>query len=137
MFLQNLRLELLDPTGPIGAGAEDELFRDVGRRAAVEVLSRRWESAAARADLLMSSVWHAVAEHGPAKQGISNSLRSNTAKATSRLLQSLSCNHCDAGRATGRQGNGDHTRPTEGDLPCSSREIERIANRHGREMDKL
>jgi hypothetical protein len=45
VFFQNLRLEPLGADGPIDAGAEEELFRDLGRQAAAEVLARRWENA--------------------------------------------------------------------------------------------
>lgn len=44
-FLENLRLEPLSGEGPIDAGAEEELLRDVGRQAAAAVLARRWEQA--------------------------------------------------------------------------------------------
>ena len=42
-FLQNVHLDPLSGDGIIDAGAEEELFRDVGRQAAAEVLLRRWE----------------------------------------------------------------------------------------------
>jgi len=45
VFLKNLRLNPLSSEGPIDTGAEEELFRDVGRQAAAELLARRWESA--------------------------------------------------------------------------------------------
>ena len=45
VFFQNLRLEPLGADGPIDAGAEEELFRDLGRQAAAEVLARRWGKA--------------------------------------------------------------------------------------------
>jgi hypothetical protein len=44
-LLEDLQLEPLSGDGPIDAGAEEELFRDVGRQAAAEVLARRWEQA--------------------------------------------------------------------------------------------
>ncbi len=44
-MLENLHLEPLSEEGPIDAGAEEELLRDVGRQAAAAVLARRWEGA--------------------------------------------------------------------------------------------
>jgi hypothetical protein len=45
VFLQKLHVDPRAHAGPIDAGAEEELFRNIGRQAAAEALARRWEHA--------------------------------------------------------------------------------------------
>ena len=156
-FLQNLHLEPLTAEGPIDAGAEEELFRDVGRQAAAEVLARRWEGAG-------SGAMGCCQKCGAELQDLG--LRSKlfrTLCGSMRLHRRVGyCGHCHetTARLDERLGT-DETgitpglrrvicrvalelayeptwlllRDTLGFTPCSSREIERIADSHGKQMD--
>ncbi len=155
--MKNLRLEPLQSEGPIDAGAEEELFRDLGRQAAAEVLSRRWESAGAGSVGRCPDCGTQLRDLGLRGK------RFQTLCGTVQLQRRMGyCNQCHATTATldERLGANDTgitpglqrvicrvalemayeptkalLKDTLGFSPCSSREIERIANRHGKEIE--
>ncbi len=157
--MKDLRLEPLGPEGAIDAGAEEELFRDLGRRAAAEVLSRRWESAGTEAvgkclqcgmqlqDLgLRSKSFQTLC--GPIqlqrRVGYCRQCHETTARLDNRLgvnetgiTPGLQRVICRVALEMAYEPTKSLLKDTLGFTPCSSREIERIANRHGNEMEKL
>lgn len=146
----------MEQNGSIDAGAEEELFRDVGRRAAAAVLSRRWQNAGTGEVGQCRQCGAQLQDLGLRSKGF------QTLCGSIQLQRRVGyCNHCHATTATldERLGVTDTGitpglqrvtcrvalelayEPTEallkdtlGFAPCSSREIERIANRHGKEM---
>lgn len=152
-------MEPLETEGPIDAGAEEELFRDLGRQAAGEVLSRRWESAGTGAVGRCCQCGAQLQDLGLRSKGF------QTLCGPIKLMRRVGyCGHChetnailderlgvnDTGITPGLQRvicrvalemayepTGALLKDTLGFAPCSSREIERIANRHGEEMGKL
>ncbi len=141
---------------PIDAGAEEELFRDVGRQAAAEVLARRWQTAgigvlgrchqcgAPLQDLgLRSKRFQTLC--GPIRLqrrvGYCSRCHATTAPLDERLTVSDTAIMPGLQRVICRVALEMAYEPTEsllkdtlGFTPCSSREIERIANRHGKGM---
>lgn len=158
VFFQNLRLEPLGADGPIDAGAEEELFRDLSRQAAAEVLARRWENAGT------GSVGKCRDCGGQLQDLGLRSKRFQTLCGPIQLRRRMGyCDRCHATMATLDERLGVNEtgitpglqrvvcrvalemayeptksllKDTLGFTPCSSREIERIANRHGKEMEK-
>ena len=149
----------MEAEGAIDAGAEEELFRDLGRQAAAEVLSRRWESAG------MGQVG-LCGECGMQLQDLGlRTKRFQTLCGTIKLQRRVGyCQQCHATTATLDERLGVNEtgitpglqrvicrvalemayeptksllKDTLGFVPCSSREIERIANRHGKEMGRV
>ncbi len=157
MFLQHLHLNPLSSEERIDAGAEEELFRDVGRQAAAEVLARRWESADSAAvghcrkcgmelqDLgLRSKAFRTLC--GPVelrrRVGYCSHCRETTAKLDERLgaddtgiTPGLRRVICRVALELAYEPTRLLLRDTLGFAPCSSREIERIAFSHGEQMD--
>lgn len=157
-FLQNLRLESLPVDGPIDAGAEEELFRDVGRQAAAEVLAQRWMQADSGAlgrcrgcgmvlqDLgLRDKSFQTLC--GPVRLkrrvGYCGDCRETRAVLDERLgadetgiTPGLRRVICRVALELAYEPTKSLLRDTLGFVPCSSREIERIANRHGGQMDQ-
>lgn len=157
-FLRNLRLEPLSGEGPIDAGAEEELFRDLGRQAAAEVLARRWENADSVAlglcrkcgmelqDLgLRTKVFRTLC--GPMRLhrrvGYCGKCRETAAALDERLgtdetgiTPGLRRVICRVALELAYEPTNMLLRDTLGMTPCSSREIERIAGRHGEEMNE-
>jgi len=157
-FLENLHLEPLSGEGPIDAGAEEELFRDVGRQAAAEVLAHRWESAdqgvlglcrkcgSELQDLgLRTKVFRTLC--GPIRLqrrvGYCCPCRETTAALDERLgtdetgiTPGLRRVICRVALELAYEPTNRLLRDTLGMRPCSSREIERIAKRHGQQMNE-
>jgi hypothetical protein len=157
-FLEKLRLQELPVEGAIDSGAEEELFRDVGRQAAAEVLRERWE----RADSAMVGRCGRCGEDlrdlglrskefrtlcGPMKihRRVGYCCRCRETKA--RLDQRLGADEtgitpglrrviCRVALELAYEPAKQLMRDTLGMSPCSAREIERIATSHGSRMDK-
>ena len=149
----------MESEGAIDAGAEEELFRDLGRRAAAEVLSRRWESAGTGAvgrchqcgmplqDVgLRSKSFQTLCGsiHLQRRVGYCGRCRATTAKLDARLgvnetgiTPGLQRVICRVALEMAYEPTKSLLKDTLGFTPCSSREIERIANRHGNQMGKL
>jgi hypothetical protein len=157
-FLEKLRLEELPGEGPIDSGAEEELFRDVGRQAAAEVLRERWERADAgmvgRCDScggklrdmgLRAKVFRTLC--GPMKirrrvgyccrcremsAGLDKRLGADATGITPGLRRVI----CRVALELAYEPAKQLLRDTLGMAPCSAREIERIATSHGSRMNK-
>jgi hypothetical protein len=149
----------LETNEPIDAGAEEELFRDVGRKAAAVILSRRWESAGTERMGLCHQCGTQLQDLGLRSKGFQTlcgpiQLRRRVGycggchATTARLDERLGVS--DTGITPGLQRvicrvalelayepTASLLKDTLGFTPCSSREIERIADRHGKEMGKL
>ena len=157
-LLENLQLEPLSGEGPIDAGAEEELFRDVGRQAAAAVLARRWEGAdegeVARCrscgqplqDLgLRSKEFQTLC--GPLRLerrvGYCNRCGQTTASLDERLgadqtgvTPGLRRVICRVALELAYEPTQGLLRDTLGFSPCSAREVERIAKRQGEGMEE-
>lgn len=157
-FLQKLQLEPLSGQGPIDTGAEEELFRDVGRQAAAEVLGRRWEQADGGEVGGCRNCGQPLQDLGLRPKGF------QTLCGPIRLERRVGyCRRCgETSAALEERLSADETgitaglrrvicrvalelayEPTQGLLrdtlgftPCSAREVERIANRHGEQMEE-
>ena len=157
-FLQNLRLHELPTEGPIDAGAEEELFRDIGRQAAADVLRRRWERADPGAVGLCGTCAGELHDMGirpklfrtlcgpvqiQRRVGYCKHCHETTAELDKRLgadetgiTPGLRRIICRVALELAYEPTKSLLRDTLGMTPCSSREIERIANYHGVQMDK-
>lgn len=157
-FLQNLQVDPLAYTGPIDAGAEEELFRNLGRQAAAKVLAQRWEQADAGELGRCRSCGMELQDLGWRAKGF------QTLCGPVRLKRRVGyCRHCHETTAVlDKRLGADETgmtpgirrvicrvalelayestnrllKDTLGFTPCSSREMERVAKRHGEQMDQ-
>ncbi len=157
VFLQNLRLHELPTEGPIDAGADEELFRDIGRQAAAEVLKQRWERADSRRVGQCATCGTELQDMGTRSKlfrtlcgpvqiqrrvGYCKHCRETTAELDKRLgadetatTPGLRRVICRVALELAYEPTQSLLRDTLGMSPCSSREIERIANQHGAQMD--
>jgi hypothetical protein len=159
MFLQDLKLDVPEPGSAIDSGAEEELFRDMGRRAAAEVLSRRWEDSDDKSVGLCPRCGNQLKDLGKRPKVVLTlcgpvKLRRQTGhcahchETTTELDKRLEIE--DTGIAPGLQRiicrtalelayepSRELLRDTLGYELCSAREIERIACRHGEEIERL
>ena len=157
-FLQNLRLEELATEGPIDAGAEEELFRDIGRQAAADALKRRWERADSGTVGQCGTCGRVLQDVGirtklfrtlcgpvqvQRRVGYCRDCHETTAGLDERLgadetgiTPGLRRVICRVALELAYDPTKSLLRDTLGMTPCSSREIERIADLHGTQMDK-
>jgi len=144
--------------GPIDAGAEEELFRELGQRAAAAALARRWEEAGAAAVGTCCECGEKLQDLGIREKEFKTLCgpivvrrRMGYCKRCHRTATALDerLNADDTGITPGLQRVICRTalemayeptvallKDTLGFTPCSAREIERIADRHGRAMEK-
>ena len=151
-------MEPLQSEGAIDTGAEEELFRDLGRRAAAEVLARRWESAGTGAVGRCHECGMRLQDLGLRSKSLqtlcgSIQLRRRVAycgrcHTTAPLDDRLGVNEtgitpglqrviCRVALEMAYEPTQSLLKDTLGFTPCSAREIERIANRHGHQMGEL
>ena len=158
MFLHELSLETVAPGANIDAGAEEELFRDMGQRAAVEALARRWESSDVGGVGECRKCGSALDDKGKRTKQV------RTLCGSVKLRRRTGyCGHCHETTSAlderlGIQGTGiapglqriicrtalelayEPSKALLKDMlgyePCSAREIERIACKHGEEIEK-
>ena len=159
MFLSELKLDAIEPGSAIDTGAEEERFRALGQQAAAEVLAKRWESGNAEYVGDCPECGRQMKNLGMRPKEV------RTLCGPMRLLRRIGyCEHCEktvsvlderlgikeSGITPGLQRVICRTalemayEPTEallkdvlGFKPCSAREIERIACKHGKEIEKV
>jgi hypothetical protein len=158
MFLGEVKLEAIEPGSAIDAGAEEELFREMGQRAAVEALKRRWEEAGAEAvgecahcGKQLKDIGFREKEFrtlcGPVKirrrVGYCGECHETTAALDKRLSADNTGTTPGLARVICRTALEMAYQPTKalltdtlGFTPCSAREIERIAKTHGAAMEE-
>jgi hypothetical protein len=154
--LYELKLDALEPGSAIDAGAEEELFRELGLRAAAEVLRRRWERAGTEAVGECAHCGKALSDLGMRKKefrtlcgpiriqrrvGYCHSCQDTTATLDKRLKADNTGITPGLARVICRTALEMAYKPTKelltdtlGFTPCSAREVERIANAHGEAM---
>jgi len=147
---------VLEPGRAIDAGAEEELFREMGLRAAAEVLRRRWESAGMDAVGECAHCGEPLSDLGMRKKeyrtlcgpvriqrrvGYCPSCRETTATLDKRIKADNTGVTPGLARVICRTALEMPYKPakelltdTLGFVPCSAREIERIADKHGEAM---
>jgi len=156
VFLCDLRLDAVERGSAIDAGAEEELFRELGQRAAAEALRRRWEEAGgdvvgdcASCGQQLSDLGLREKEYrtlcGPVnirrRVGYCPQCRETTAALDKRLnvedtgiMPGLARVICRTALEMAYEPTKALLTDTLGFVPCSAREIERIANVHGAAM---
>ena len=158
MFLSELRLEAIEPGSAIDAGAEEELFRELGQRAAAEALKRRWEEAGAEAAGECAGCGEQLKSLGLREKefrtlcgpvrirrrvGYCPQCRETTAALDKRLntdgtgvMPGLARVVCRTALEMAYQPTKELLTDTLGFAPCSASEIERVAKMHGAAMEK-
>lgn len=157
-FLSSLRLDSPSAEGLIDAGAEEELFRNVGRQAAAEVLRRRWEGA--DSDLvgccgkcggqledlgLRAKMFRTLC--GPIevrrRVGYCRHCRETVVNLDKRLgadetgiTPGLRRVICRVALELPYESTGSLLKDTLGFTPCSARQMERIAGEHGKQIEQ-
>jgi len=148
----------LSGDGPIDAGAEEELFRDAGRQAAAEVLARRWEQAGSGEVCRCRKCGTELRDLGLRAKGFQTlcgpirlrrrvghcrNCRETTALLDERLgaddtgvTPGLRRVICRVALELAYEPTKLLLKDTLGFTPCSSREIERIADTHGEQMNE-
>ena len=156
--MSELKLDAIEPGSVIDAGAEEELFRELGQRAAAAALKRRWEVAGAEAVEECEHCGKPLKDLG--LRGKAFRTLCGPIRIRRRVGYCPKCN--ETAVALDKRLNADNTgitpglvrvicrtalemayRPAKALLtdtlgfdPCSASEIERIAKTHGAAMEK-
>jgi len=154
--MSELKLDAVEPGSAIDAGAEEELFRELGQRAAAEVLKRRWEEAGKEAAVECAHCGEPLTDLGLREKefrtlcgpvrirrrvGYCRRCRETAVTLDKRLsadntgiTPGLARVICRTALEMAYQPTKELLTDTLGFVPCSAREIERIANTHGASM---
>ena len=156
--MSELKLDAIEPEGDIDAGADEELFRELGQRAAAEGLRHRWEEAGAETigncaecgeplkDLgLRGKEFHTLCGPVRIQRRVGYCAKCNkTTVALDKRLKAdgtgitpgLARVVCRTALEMAYQPTKTLLTDTLGFVPCSASEIERIAKTHGAAMEK-
>ena len=149
-------MDAIEPGSAIDAGAEEELFRELGQRAAAEALKRRWEKAGAESVGECAHCGEPLKNLGlrekefrtlcgPVRISRRVGYCPQCEETTARLDERLKADNtgitpglarviCRTALEMAYQPTKELLTDTLGFAPCSAREIERIANAHGAAM---
>jgi hypothetical protein len=157
-FFEGLILEPLELKGVIDSGAEEELYRRGGQEAAKEALAKRWESADEQRDLECQECGEQMGALG--SRGRRLQTLCGTMKIDRQVYYCARCGRTEAplderlGITEGGMTPGlmrvvcrtalempyeqseSLLTDTLGFCPCSGREIERVAKRHGEKIER-
>ena len=156
MFFGELKLDAIAPGMAIDAGAEEELFRELGQRAAAAALKRRWENAGTEAVVECTHCGEPLTDLGFREKefrtlcgpvrirrrvgychkchktmaGLDKRLKTDNTGITPGLARVI----CRTALEMAYKPTKELLTDTLGFVPCSAREIERIAKTHGEAM---
>jgi hypothetical protein len=159
-FLAQLTLEPLAPEGAIDSGAEEELFRRLGREAAKEALRLRWQAAdEVRESPCCGSCGQALKALGAKPKRLRTLCGSLTMQrrvyycepcqqteapldqrlgvVESGITPGLMRVICRSALELAYEQSQSLLHDTLGFSPCSAREVERIAKKHGARIERL